>query len=156
VIDIVISALEPRDFGEVFTLQRAAYVSEAQIYGDIAMPALTQTLGELADELSAGLGLKATLGHRMVGAVRAHAKGAVLHIGRLTVAPDMQGRGIGTRLLTALERRAPATVHTFTLFTGHLSTANLRLYERLGYAEVRREALKPGTVLVHLDKPATG
>ena len=109
---------------------------------------------ELAAELVTSLAVKATRGHRIVGAARARVDGTILHIGRLTVAPDAQGHGIGSRLLAELERLAPATIETFTLFTGHLSTANIRLYQRLGYTETRREQLNPGVVLVHLDKPA--
>jgi hypothetical protein len=39
-----------------------------------------------------------------------------------------------------------------TLFTGHRSLANLRLYQRLGYVESARQQLRPGLELVHLDK----
>jgi GNAT superfamily N-acetyltransferase len=152
--DVVISAVEPADAGEILTVQRAAYVTEAQIYGDVRLPALVQTYDELVDELSSGIAVKATLHRRIVGAVRARSEDRILHIGRLVVAPDVQGHGIGTRLLMSLERQAPATVDRFSLFTGHLSTANLRLYQRLGYAEAHREQLRPGIVLVHLEKPA--
>jgi ribosomal protein S18 acetylase RimI-like enzyme len=149
---ILISPVDVADVGEILTLQRAAYVTEAQVYDDASLPALTQTYEELESELRSCLALKAVLGHRIVGAVRARIDGAVLHIGRLTVVPDLQGRGIGTRLLTALERDTAGTVARYTLFTGHLSLANIRLYERHGYTEVRREELKPGVQLVHFDK----
>jgi ribosomal protein S18 acetylase RimI-like enzyme len=150
--DVLISPVEPADVGEVLTLQRAAYVTEAQLYGDVSLPPLTETYDEVAAELSSCLVLKAVRGHRIVGAGRARVAGSILHIGRLAVAPDMQGRGIGTLLLEALERQAPPNVDRYALFTGHLSTANIRLYERLGYTEVGREELKPGVVLVHLEK----
>ncbi len=42
---------------------------------------------------------------------------------------------------------------TFALFTGADSEANLRLYARCGYREVRREALPTGPGLIHLHKP---
>lgn len=141
------------DAGEVLTLQRAAYVTEAQLYDDVRLPALTQSLDELRVELEQGLAFKATLGSgRMVGSVRARAHRGTLHVGRLVVAPDQQGRGIGSALLERVERDAPAGTGTYALFTGHLSRANLRLYERHGYVEVRREALHPGVTLVHLEK----
>ena len=37
--------------GELLTLQRAAYATEAQLYGDPNLPALVQSLDELRDEL---------------------------------------------------------------------------------------------------------
>ena len=141
------------DAGEVLTLQRAAYVTEAQLYDDVRLPALTQTLDHLRGELQQGLALKATLASgRMVGVVGARFDDGTLHIGRLTVAPDQQGRGIGSALLQRVERDAPVGTRTCALFTGHLSSANLRLYERHGYLEVRRETLHPGVTLVHLEK----
>lgn len=153
---VEIQPVQPGDEGEILTLQRAAYVSEAQLYHDPMLPALVQTLEQLSDELAESFALKATAGQRMVAAGRACLQGRVLHIGRLTVAPDMQGRGLGTAMLAGLEQLAGDEVDRFTLFTGQLSTANIRLYERLGYREARREELKPGIVLVHLDKPAGG
>lgn len=139
--------------GEILTLQRAAYVTEAQLYDDVRLPALTQSLDDLRAELADGLGLMAALpSGRLVGAVRAHPRDGVLHVGRLTVAPDLQGRGIGSALLKAVEAVAPAGTQRFALFTGHRSSANLRLYERHGYMEVAREVLHPGVTLVHLQK----
>jgi GNAT superfamily N-acetyltransferase len=119
-VDVLISSVQPVDVGEILTLQRAAYVTEAQLYSDASLSALTQTYEELAAELGSDLALKVTMGHRIVGSVRARLKGSVLHIGRLMVAPDLQGRGIGTRLLTAVEREAAGKVDRYMLFTGHL------------------------------------
>jgi ribosomal protein S18 acetylase RimI-like enzyme len=153
--DVLICPVDLADVGELLTLQRAAYLTEAQLYNDPMLPALTQTYDQLRDELARSIALKALVDHRIVGAVRAYARNRVLHIGRLIVAPDMQGRGVGTALLEALEKHAAGTVDRYTLFTGHLSTANIRLYQRLGYTEVRREALQAHVVLVHLDKPAS-
>jgi len=135
--------------GELLTLQRAAYVTEAQLYGDPFLPALTQTLDEVRLELRhPALGV--TEDGRLIAAVRWTVDGEVAHIGRLVVAPDHQGRGLGTTLLRAAE--AASGADSFELFTGHLSAANIRLYEREGYREFRREALQPGVELVFLRK----
>ncbi|GAA0366618.1 GNAT family N-acetyltransferase [Actinoallomurus spadix] len=147
-----IEPVRPGDAGELLTLQRAAYATEARIYGDPGLPPLVQTLDELTEELERGLAFKVTHGHRIVGAVRGRVEDDLLRIGRLTVAPDFQGRGLGTALLAAIEESVTPAVRHATLFTGHLSAANLRLYERLGYAEERREPLRPGVELVHLTK----
>ncbi|WIM99215.1 GNAT family N-acetyltransferase [Actinoplanes oblitus] len=150
--EIVIGPAGPADAGEILTLQRAAYVVEAQLYDDPHLPALVQPLDELITELTGNLAVKATLGHRVVGAVRGELDGPVLRIGRLVVAPDQQGRGIGTRLLAAVEAAADGRAEWFALFTGHLSAGNIRLYERCGYAETHREPIRPGLTLVHLMK----
>ncbi|AEV83757.1 GCN5 family acetyltransferase [Actinoplanes sp. SE50] len=150
--EIPIGPAGPADAGEILTLQLAAYVTEAQLYDDPHLPALTQTLDELTAELADGLALKATLGHRIVGAVRGRLDGTVLRIGRLTVAPDLRGRGLGTRLLTAIERAAAGQAEWYALFTGHLSETNIRLYERARYEETHREQVRPGLTLVHLMK----
>lgn len=144
-----IVSLTSADAGEVLTLQRAAYVSEAQLYRDTSLPALTQTLAEVADELQ-GPSLGARIGTRLVGAVRWTISENVAHIGRLTIVPDLQGQGIGRTLLRSAEKSSSA--HTFELFTGHLSEANIRLYQREGYVIVRRETLHEGVDLIYLRK----
>ena len=136
--------------GELLTLQRAAYVTEAQLYDDVRLPALVQTLAELADEVTAGTCLAAVAGARLVGVVRTRERDGVLHVGRLVVAPDLQGHGIGTRLLLAAEQAT--ALPRSALFTGARSLANLRLYHRHGYVESHRERVRAGLELVHLAK----
>lgn len=136
---ITVRDITPDDAGEALTLQRAAFVQEALIYRSVDMPPLTQTLEELRAELEENLGCVALDGPRMVGVVRARRDGDLLLIGRIAIAPDQQGRGIGTTLLDAVETRGRAAGATEAeLFTGSLSEANLRLYEREGYVETQR------------------
>lgn len=136
----------------MLTVQRAAYVTEAQRYRDPFLPPLTQSLAEVADDVRAGRRLVALSAQRVVGTVRAEERAGVLHVGRLAVAPDHQGRGVGGRLLVAAERLAGPGVTAFALFTGADSADNVRLYERAGYRPVRHEALPSGPGLVHLEK----
>jgi GNAT superfamily N-acetyltransferase len=126
-----IAPFRPVDAGELLTLHRAAFVTEAQLYGDPRLPALVA---------------------RAVGSVRTRLEDGVLRVGRLVVAPDQQGRGIGAALLAAVERAAGAGVHTAALFTGHRS-AGLRLHARAGDVEQRRERVDDALTLVHLAKP---
>lgn len=145
--------IHPDDAGQVLTLQRAAFVQEALIYGTADMPPLTQTLDELAAELVDNLGCVALVGPRLVGAVRARRDGGLLLVGRLAIAPDQQGEGIGTTLLRAVERRGAEEGATQAeLFTGSLSEANLRLYRREGYVESQRVAGDDGIEQVFLRK----
>lgn len=152
--DVSIRDIGPEDAGETLTLQRAAFVQEALIYGTADMPPLTQTLDELIAELTDNLGCVATRGSRIVGAVRAQRSADMLLIGRLCIAPDQQGEGIGSALLAAVERRgAEAGATVAELFTGSLSDANLRLYEREGYVESERVPGDDGIEQVFLRKP---
>lgn len=151
---MTVRPIRREDAGEVLTLQRAAFVQEALIYGTPHMPPLTQTLEELESELHENLGVVAVIGARMVGAVRARIDHDLLLIGRLVIAPDQQGHGIGTTLLSAVEERgAHAGASEAELFTGSLSEANLRLYEREGYIESERVAGDDGIDQVFLRKP---
>ena len=152
--DIQLRPIRETDAGEVLTLQRAAFVQEARIYGSVDMPPLTQTLAEVQAELADNLGRVALDGTRMVGAVRARRDGDLLLIGRLVIAPDRQGEGIGSRLLAAVEKAGrDAGASTAEVFTGSLSEANLRLYEREGYRESDRVPDGDGTAQVFLRKP---
>jgi ribosomal protein S18 acetylase RimI-like enzyme len=144
------------DAGEILTLQRAAYVTEAQAHRDLMMPPLTQTLGELRAELAdpqvTAWGIRER--GRLVASVRvrrADRATATAEVGRLVVAPDRQGSGLGTALLLAAESRLPDDVTVILLFTGEHSDANLRLYQRLGYRETERTPAGSYN-LVHLAK----
>ncbi len=148
---VTVEVAGPADAGELLTLQRAAWVPEARLYREPELPPLTQTLEELRAELGSITALKAVAGHRIVGTVRARVDGAVLRVERLAVAPDWQGRGIGSHLLAGITDRPGPGVRTAALFTGHLSAA-MALYTRHGYVEERREQLREGLVAVHLTK----
>jgi ribosomal protein S18 acetylase RimI-like enzyme len=150
--------LGTEDAGEVLTLQRAAYVTEAQAHGDLSMPPLTQTLdqlrAELADPGTTGWGVRE--GVRLVASVRVRlAEPGIAEVGRLVVAPDRQGLGLGSGLLRAAEARLPSEVTVIRLFTGEHSHANLRLYQRLGYQETGRTPAGDYR-LVHLAKSRVG
>ncbi|MFE7844462.1 GNAT family N-acetyltransferase [Microbacterium sp. NPDC057407] len=151
--EIEIRPITPDDAGEALTLQRAAFVQEALIYNSVQMPPLTQSLDELRAELVENLGCVARDAGRMVGAVRAQRDGELLLIGRLAIAPDVQGRGIGSMLLEAVENRGrEAGCREAELFTGSLSEANIRLYERTGYRESGRVEEDEGIEQVFLRK----
>lgn len=144
----------PQDAGEILTVQRAAYLTEAQLYGDPFIAPLVESLDQLRAVLAgAAVVLVARQGPRLVGAVRGTFDGRTCLAGRLVVAPDLQGRGIGTRLMRALEDEVAGRADMMVLFTGHLSDGNLRLYRRLGYTETRRERVAAHLTLVHMRKP---
>ncbi|MFI9836986.1 GNAT family N-acetyltransferase [Nonomuraea sp. NPDC051941] len=146
---VLIERATTADAGEILTLQRAAYVSEAQLYGDPYIPPLIESLEQVRKVIEGAVVLKALDAGRVIGAVRGQVSGTTCLVGRLVVAPDRQGRGIGTALLTALHEAVPEA-EAFDLFTGHLSGVNLKLYRRLGYRETSRERMDDHLTLIHL------
>ena len=67
-------------------------------------------------------------------------------IGRLMVAPDLQGRGLGRALLAFAEAQAPSGTAAYWLNTGSGSERNLRIYRKAGYRVQPGEGAFPGTV----------
>jgi N-acetylglutamate synthase-like GNAT family acetyltransferase len=79
-------------------------------------------------------------------------KGDFLLIENVAVAPSLQGRGFGKRLLKHAEDLAASSGLKGTrLYTNKLFSANLCLYEALGYQTEREEELNGG-VAVHMSK----
>ena len=148
--EISISRITLADAEELLTVQRAAFVSEALIYGSADMPPLTQTLAELEAELRDADGWVARVDGRLVGAIRTREQDGLLLIGRIAIAPDQQGLGIGGALLEAAESATDA--EAAELFTGSLSEANIRLYERCGYVESTRVEQGDGIAEIYFRK----
>ncbi|HEX7715735.1 MAG TPA: GNAT family N-acetyltransferase [Marmoricola sp.] len=112
------------------------------------IPALQESLADLQRWLATDTVLVVRSAGRLVGAVRARphtgADGDVWDIGRLMVAPDLQGRGLGRELLERIEARAPDGTAGFELFTGSGSVRNQRMYKKAGYR--LRGEVEPGVV----------
>lgn len=123
------------DAGELLTLRRAAFVTEAQQYGDPHIPPLTQTLEELVADLQAEgvITLGGWYGPRLVGSIRVLLEGQKATLGRFAVAPDLQGQGFGTQLLLAILPFLPEGIEEVWVFTGRDSVQNLALYAKHGY-----------------------
>jgi GNAT superfamily N-acetyltransferase len=121
--------------GELLTIRRAAFVSEAQLYNDPHIPALTQTLEELSADIERDdvVTLGAWLGPRLVGSIRVGIEDDKATIGRLAVVPDLQARGIGAQLLFAVLGYLPESTKEVWVFTGQDSKHNIALYNKAGF-----------------------
>jgi len=61
----------------------------------------------------------------------------ILHLHGLVVAGELQGKGIGTQVLTMLASTYSGRMQTIELGVHESNTGARRLYERLGYQTVR-------------------
>ncbi len=103
----VIASERVRDAEQLLKLQYLCYQTEAELYGDWSIPPLTQTLWQLLKEYDTHTIVVARLGEEVVGSVRGRLEDGTCHIGRLTVHPRLQRRGLGTSLMDEIETCFP-------------------------------------------------
>jgi tRNA (guanine37-N1)-methyltransferase len=142
--DVEIRPVRPSDVGELYVLQLACWVQEQHDNPGIRIPALHETYDDARAWAARDTVLVARSAGRLVGAVRASLDGESWEVGRLMVAPDLAGRGLGRTLLERIEALAPEQATTYALFTGAGSARNQRMYKRAGYR--LRGEIAPGTV----------
>jgi tRNA (guanine37-N1)-methyltransferase len=150
--DVELRTVRPGDAGELLTLQRACWVQETWSNPSLEIDALTETLDDVRTWISEGTTLVARSAGRLVGAVRGRQHGTSWDIGRLMVAPDLQGRGLGRTLLERIVDLAPPGTTELELFTGAGSTRNQRMYKKAGFR--LRGEVRPG--VVRLTRRVTG
>jgi GNAT superfamily N-acetyltransferase len=140
-----------RDAEDILKLQYLCFQRKAALYDDYTIPPLKQTLANLLLEYDTHRILVARSGGEVIGSVRANVRDEACCIGRLIVHPRLQQRGLGSRLLQAVEREFPEASR-YELFTGTRSESNVRLYGSCGYQPVHTEMLSPGVEIVVMEK----
>lgn len=139
------------DLNEILKLQYLAYQSEAKLLGNYDIPPLKQTIDDIRNEYENGIILKyISKENVIIGSVRAYFDKSTLYIGKLIVAPEFQGRGIGTKLLLFLEENYK--VDRYELFTSSMSQKNIMLYTKLGYKIFKEEKISESLSFVYLEK----
>jgi ribosomal protein S18 acetylase RimI-like enzyme len=150
----LINRANQKDIPEILALQKIAYRSEAELYGDDSVPAMGQTMEQISADFDKMIFLKAVVNGKIIGSIRGFSNGETAHISRVVVHPYFQGRGIATRLIQQIEQEV-GNVRTYEAFTGHQSLRNLHLYGKLGYRQVRTEPFTPTVQWVYLQKERT-
>jgi ribosomal protein S18 acetylase RimI-like enzyme len=150
-VDIKIASID--DVEEILCLQKQSYLSEAELYNDYSIKPLIQTLDDIKQDFSKQIFLKAVIDDNttIVGSVRAYQQNNTVFIGRLAVDPKYQNKGIGAKLMISIEEIFESAKR-FELFTGHKSTKNIHLYQKLGYSEFKRISINDSLTMVYLEK----
>ncbi|MGD9959834.1 tRNA (guanosine(37)-N1)-methyltransferase TrmD [Nocardioides sp.] len=122
------------DAGEILTLQRACWLQEVMSNETLAIPTIHESLADVEASLASWQTYVLRSAGRLIGSVRGTLEGDVWEIGRLMVAPDLQGRGLGRRLLEHIQEVAPPQATSYRLITGERSLENLRMYKKAGFS----------------------
>ena len=151
---MIITKAKRADLEQILALQYLAYRSEAILLNDFSIQPLRQTIAEINKEYETCVFLKATdESGDIVGSVRAHIDDGTTYIGKLIVHPDRQGRGIGKKLLSSIERECSAK--RYELFTSSKSIRNLQLYQRNGYVKFREQTESDELTFIFFEKYAS-
>jgi ech hydrogenase subunit C len=152
---MVITTAVVEDAPEILALQKIVYNNEAEIYNDFSLTPLRQTLGDMREDFSSKVFIKAMVGGKIIGSVRGWMEGSTAHLGRLIVHPHFWRKGIGTKLVTAAEAAFPQA-RRFETFTGQKSTHTMEPYLKLGYAPFRQEKVSELRERVYFEKNRSG
>jgi ech hydrogenase subunit C len=164
------------DAPEILALQKIAYQSELELYGDDSLPALQQSLEDLESDFerrpqreATVLGergaaaedpndrvvfLKAVVNGKIIGSIRGYVVDDSAYLSRMIVHPYFRRRGIGRRLLEEIEGAFPQ-VARFEAKTGHHSKRNLFQLTHRGYEIFKQEPFTPAITWVYLQKQRT-
>jgi GNAT superfamily N-acetyltransferase len=139
------------DAPELLVLQRCCWVDEALANDTLDVAALHETLEDVRAWIEVWTTWCVRVNGRLVGAARGRQEGPSWEIGRLMVAPDLAGQGLGGWLLRFAEDQAPADIESITLFTGLRSLRNIAMYEGAGFRRTLAPA-PPGAVCLVKDR----
>lgn len=129
------------DHGELFSLQRSAFVDEAMAYDTPRVPALTETFAAFQQRVASIRTLVAIDGTRLVGAVSIRAYDDLPWLERLMVAPDRRNEQLGHELVDAVTGYVEAEGHDrLRAVVGDRNPDLLRFYASLGFELVGRTA----------------
>jgi len=148
---MIIEKAEEKDLPEILELQKLAFRSQAEIYNDFSIPPMIQTLGEIKRDFLKQTYLKAIEHGKIIGSVRGYLENGTCYVGRLIVRPDLQNKGIGTKLMIEIETIFNQA-QRFEIFTGFKDKKNLYLYKKLGYNQFKSEQINKNLIMVFLEK----
>lgn len=134
----------PDDYADALDVQQRAYaLKEVPLYGG-NIPPLSEMPETIAREEAEGKRLLVgTHDGKVVASLRMKTlEDGSIYFCRLSVDPDLQGRGIGKRMALAVEKLNPVAP-SYVLECGDKSGENMYIYTKLGYRKTGREFQVP-------------
>lgn len=150
-LGVSIRRARAHDAGRMHQLQQRAFAEEGRRCGTTDIPPLTEPAAAIAEHVAHQRALVAVIDDAVVGCVRGLVEGGVCTVRGLVVDPDHQGRGLGSRLLRALEASLEG-VTRIDLTTNTIMEGNEPFYRRHGYQATGTTCPVPGIRLVHMSK----
>ena len=151
-MDFQIFVATSDDLETILTLQKECYQTEAELHNEFNIPPLTQTVDSIFEDFKNGtLFLKGIIGGQIIASVRGNIKNNTTYIGRLVVKKEFQNNKLGQTLMKYIESELE-NCNRYELFTGNKSEKNIKLYQKLGYTEFKRQFINNNLTLVYLEK----
>lgn len=150
---LTIAPADLADAPALLAMQKLAFEPEARACQVWEIPPLQETVEGIGEHIRMATVLKATDGDRLLGSIRGIVTGDTCLIRVLVVAPEAQGRGLGARLLKAIED-AHRQVERFELTTNMIMVGNVRFYLSHGYEVVEQVQHAPTIRLAFMRKIA--
>jgi ribosomal protein S18 acetylase RimI-like enzyme len=140
---------QPEILADVFRLQRASYIIEAQLIHFDDIPPLIETKEELKDCGETFLGYFE--GEALVGAISYTISDDELTICRMVVHPSHFRKGIAQQLLTKVEEQNQ-DISVLSVSTGKENPPAKNLYLKNGFKFVSDIEVIPGLFISHFKK----
>lgn len=146
-----IEIAQHKDLKRILELQKLCYHENAERYKDFSIPPLKQTFQEIEEDLETKLILKVSDNSKIIGSARAFENNGTCFIGRVIVHPNYQNKGLGKKLMQAIEKEH-SLVNRYELFTGFRDTKNIYFYTQLGYKIYKEETINANVTIIYLEK----
>lgn len=149
--EAILRLANPSDVEAVIALTERAYAVYTQLLGAPPIP-VTEDYGPRIEAEEVWL---LELSRKLAGLIVLERHADHIQIFSIAVAPEFQGRKLGTRLLDWAEKKAgEAGGHLVKLYTNARMERNIALYSAHGYRESGRRAnpKRPGWTVVDMEK----
>lgn len=124
-----------QEAGRILVLQRCCWSQVAIQNNSLSVPALHESIEELRAWIQDWEVIVAEQDHRLIAAARGRKRGSKWEVGRIMVAPDWEGQGLGRWILAQCENLAPGECTSCFLYTAPGNARGIEIYKRAGYQE---------------------